>query len=331
MGGLSLRTPFPAGWPGGYPALSRPLPCLHGPLRAPVGFLPCRPQPPTPAQRLVPISAFRPLLRGQPEPEQAGVGPPRPAGRGFPSTEPSSPGFKKQIAHVCVIGEMPSCSPPVCSSHFSRLGKGSWLGVCRPSSLCSWERQGAHPPRSGLFLFGPLLSIEASLEQSRSEWGQGQLGQWAPALLPIGHVAGPWRPSPLGPHSPCPPGRAVGSIPEHGAEEGRGHTTEGSVVALMKTRRDGLILSHLDSEPLCLLMQKGGGSLGTMARLQLWPPSAEGPEDGRAAEDQGCSPSILPSLRLPGPDSIPGDRASNGSGIPSHQGFLGEPAWSQGS
>ena len=28
MGGLSLRTPFPAGWPGGYPALSRPLPCL---------------------------------------------------------------------------------------------------------------------------------------------------------------------------------------------------------------------------------------------------------------------------------------------------------------
>lgn len=40
MGGLSLRTPFPAGWPGGHPSLSRPLPCLRGPLRAPVGFLP---------------------------------------------------------------------------------------------------------------------------------------------------------------------------------------------------------------------------------------------------------------------------------------------------
>lgn len=80
----------------------------------------------------------------------------------------------------------------------------------------------------------------------------------------------------------------------------------------MKTRRDGLILSHLNSEPLCLLMQKGAGSLGTTARLQLWPPSAEVLEDGRVAEDQGCSPSILPSLRLPGPDSIPVDCASSG-------------------
>lgn len=45
MGGLSLRTPFPAGWPGGHPALSRPLPCLRGPLHAPVGFLPLPPPP----------------------------------------------------------------------------------------------------------------------------------------------------------------------------------------------------------------------------------------------------------------------------------------------
>ena len=66
------------------------------------------------------------------------------------------------------------------------------------------------------------------------------------------------------------------------------------------------------------------GSLGTTARLQLWPPSAEGPEDGGAAEHQGCSPSILPGLRLPGPDGISNDRDSSGGGIPGHKGFLGD-------
>lgn len=43
-------------------------------------------------------------------------------------------------------------------------------------------------------------------------------------------------------------------------------------------------------------MQEGGGSLGTTAGLQLWPPSAEGLEDRRAAEDQGCSASILQAI-----------------------------------
>ena len=48
----------------------------------------------------------------------------------------------------------------------------------------------------------------------------------------------------LGPHSPC-PGRAVGSIPERGAEEGRGHATEGSVVAGLGGRAPSACLETL--------------------------------------------------------------------------------------
>ena len=93
MGVLSLHTLFPARWPGGHPALSWPLPCLRGLLRVPVGFLP------HPLSPLPPISAFCPLLLGQPE--RAGVGPPLPAGWGSPAQSPHLLGLKSRL-HMCV-------------------------------------------------------------------------------------------------------------------------------------------------------------------------------------------------------------------------------------
>ena len=112
--GCPSTPPFlQGGWAG---TLLFPHPCV------PVGFLP-HPLPPLPA-----ISAFCPLLRGQPK--RAGVGPPQPAGWGFPSTEPSSPGFIKQIAHMCacmcVLQEKYQSVAILCMcfSLFSHLGKG---------------------------------------------------------------------------------------------------------------------------------------------------------------------------------------------------------------
>lgn len=103
-------------------------------------------------KRMVPIRAFRPpcSVDGQSE---ARVVPPRPAGWGFPSAQPSSSGLKNQTVRVCPrarvracgAGETLSCSPSACVSHFSRLFKGLWLGVCRPSRPCSLGEAGPFP------------------------------------------------------------------------------------------------------------------------------------------------------------------------------------------
>lgn len=156
VGGAAPLHPLPCGLAGRAPhsflapTLPRPSVCLS--ISSP-GPSPCLR---TSTSRMAPVKAFRPLLssRGR------GVlvwGLPRPAGWGFPSSEPMSSGFKNQKTRfVCVCVGAEETLRRLCSvSHVPHVSRVPWLGVCGLSSLCP-RRGRSLPPQSG------QLSMEAS-------------------------------------------------------------------------------------------------------------------------------------------------------------------------
>ena len=206
-----------------------PCPAFAGPfLRLWASF-------PLPLSPLPPVSAFRPLLLGQPE--RAAVGPPLPVGWGSPAQSPHLLGLKSRL-HLCVRACVcyrrntklqHSC---VCVS----LPSPTWgraLGLVFASRAPCARGRGMGPVPLDLGCSSPAPAFYRRFprtEPLRVEAGPARALGPRPCYL-LAMWLGPGVLHPLGPHSPCPPGRAVGSIPEGGAEEGRGHATEGSGVA----------------------------------------------------------------------------------------------------
>ena len=80
--------------------------------------------------------------------------PPRPAGWGFPSAQPSSSGFKNQTVRVharacvcaCGAGEIQSCSPSACVFlTFPTYSRAFGLVFAGRAAFARWERQAPSP------------------------------------------------------------------------------------------------------------------------------------------------------------------------------------------
>lgn len=208
MGGLSLHTPFPAGWLGGHPALSHPCPAFAGPLRVPVGFLP-HPLPPLPA-----ISAFRPPAPRTAKASWCGASPT--SGVGVPQHRALiSWVYKADWPYVCGRNTklQPSC---VCVS----LSSPTWgraLGLVFASrAVLVGEAEGPSPSIWAVPL-QPPLSYRSFPRTEPLKWGRAS---WALGPQPGTHWPCGCRPvtSPTGATFSLTSGRAVGSIPEHASE-----------------------------------------------------------------------------------------------------------------